>query len=75
MAKHLCDINIGYRAADCVDRHGPSPAKELKRLRLERKRYYDWKSGIAPSAFAFQQMALNGYDIRYILTGKKEVTP
>ena len=65
---------IGIRAAKLVDLRGVSPKQECKALGLSKNMYYNWRDGIcAPSARALRNMALRGYDVIYILTGKQSV--
>lgn len=65
---------IGIRAAKLIDRQGVSPKQECKALGLSKNMYYNWRDGVcAPSARALRHMALRGYDVLYILTGKQSV--
>lgn len=44
----------------------------MRRLGLRRQSIHDWENGVCvPSAFALQAMAYLGYDVIYILTGRK----
>ena len=48
--------------------------QECKALGLSKNMYYNWRDGVcAPSARALRHMALRGYDVLYILTGKQSV--
>lgn len=65
---------IGVRAAELMDRRGVSPKRECVALGLSKNMYYNWRDGVcAPSARALRHMALRGYDVLYILTGKQSV--
>lgn len=71
MGKHITDRGICHRAAELVRAHGPVQ-KEFARLGLSRKAIYSWESGdCPPSIYALQAMAYAGYDVHYILTGRK----
>lgn len=46
---------------------------ELDRLNIPHDNYYDWKRGRSnPSAHYLGKMALAGYDVFWILTGKEK---
>lgn len=67
------DPNIGKRAAEEVFRHSTSSIeREMKALGSSASNFYIWDDGICvPSASAFQAMCRRGYDITYILIGKR----
>ena len=45
---------------------------ELERLGLNSANYYQWNKGRSdPQAYWLKQLALNGYDIYWILTGQR----
>lgn len=69
-------MTIGMRAAEAIKerarKNGSTLTSEFENLGLCRKVFGDWqKRGIDPSAYYLQQMALAGYDVIYILTGKE----
>ena len=65
---------IGVRAAELMDRRGVAPKRECVALGLSKNMYYNWRDVVcAPSARALRHMALWGYDVLYILTGKQSV--
>ena len=65
------DIAIGARAFELINATG-SVTKEMHRLGLHRNKAYEWAAGKVPSGRALQAMAFAGYDITYILTGRRE---
>ena len=67
---------IGQRAAHLIQvkatMKGISIDQECESIGTSRKVYRDWKKcGRNPTAYFLQQMALNGYDVIWILTGKE----
>ena len=67
---------IGERAAHLIrvkaTMKGISIEEECANIGASRKVYRDWKKmGRNPTAYFFQQMALAGYDVIWILTGKE----
>lgn len=64
------DISIGARAFELVNATG-SVTKEMHRIGLHRNKAYDWANGKVPGGRALQAMALAGYDVIYILTGRR----
>lgn len=77
MAKHLADREGGIRAARLI-RESLSPKRgaltaKLRQLGLRKNTFNEWERGAtAPGFYALQAMALCGYDVVYILTGRKE---
>ena len=70
--KHTADRDIGLRAAELVRERGLQVKEQMRRLGLRRQSIHDWENGVCvPSAFALQAMAYLGYDVIYILTGRK----
>ena len=68
--------NIAKRAAQAIrDRakqNGTSVRSECEKLDISRRVYCRWnKEGSHPHSYFLQQMALAGYDVIYILTGKE----
>lgn len=74
---------IGERAAKAIQQQamkGTSANRrtikvkdELDRLDIPQENFYHWKKGESnPSAYYLQQMALAGYDVIWILTGKEK---
>ena len=66
---------IGERAAQAIEaraaENGTNIGDELELLGACRKTLGDWRSRDRnPQAYYLQQMALQGYDIYYILTGE-----
>ena len=70
--KHLVDRSIGARAAEeILKRDGPIHVI-MRQLGLERKSFHTWQTGLAvPSTYALLAMYHQGYDVIYILTGKR----
>lgn len=68
--KRKGDIEIGKRAAELVRAHG-SVAKEMRRVGLDKKLPWQWDQGLTPDGRSLQALAFCGYDIYYILTGRK----
>ena len=75
MSAHKGDIQIGERAAmellEIEARSGVRTSEQIKALGLDRKVLYEWQHGATPSGAALQRMALAGYDVMYILTGRR----
>lgn len=69
---------VGQRAAKEIQRRvimsaAGRTAPFMKRLGLDRKLFYTWiNGGSDPSAAALRVLALEGFDIYYILTGKRK---
>ena len=62
-------IEIRNRAKE----KGIKTQKELESMGIGSTAFYAWKKeGTAPSGYFLRQMALNGYDVIYILTGEKQ---
>ena len=69
-------LTIGERAAHLIrvkaTMKGISIDKECECIGTNRKVYQDWRHcGRNPTAYFLQQMALAGYDVIWILTGKE----
>lgn len=67
---------IGKRAAWALDERCVQTRVrkkvEYEKLCLDYSLVSNWRQGACnPDAFALQQMALNGYDVFWILTGRK----
>lgn len=74
---HLCERELAVRASEEIERMADSNKcsvrNEIERLGLDRKSYYYWKSvAVAPSTFALQRMFFHGYDVIYILSGRRQ---
>ena len=65
------DIGIGVRAFEVINARG-GVTQEMLRLGMHRNKAYEWAAGKVPSGRALQAMALAGYDVIYILTGRRE---
>lgn len=68
-------MTIGERAAREIKSRAPRGKlmEELKRLDVS-DTFYRWVRGEAdPSAYYLQKLALAGYDVIYILTGKENL--
>ena len=62
---------IGLRAAEMMLQVDKPVSEQLRDMGLGKNLFYGWNEGICnPSAIALQKMALAGYDVMYILTGK-----
>lgn len=69
---------IGKRAAEAIRKTASekdtSYAVELARAGVSREQLYQWEHGKCnPTGMLLQRMALAGYDVHYILTGKERV--
>lgn len=64
------DIAIGTRAFELINATGNVRA-EMRRLGMHRNKAYEWAAGKVPSGRALQAMAHAGYDVIYILTGRR----
>ena len=66
---------IGNRAYNEIRKrarkNGVSPYQEAEKIGILYSAFYDWGKNGNPSAYYLQQMALAGYDVIYILTGKE----
>lgn len=70
-------MTIGERAAQAIREKAKEKGipiyKELENIGTQRNAFHVWeKCNIDPSGYFLQQMALNGYDIYWILTGKEQ---
>lgn len=67
-------MTIGERAARAIKSRAPygTLKDELGRLNIALNTFYAWRNGAQdPSAYYLRRMALAGYDVIYILTGKE----
>lgn len=69
-------MTIGQRAVESIkDRakqNGRSENLERISLDITESTFKGWRKGHCdPSAYYLQQLALNGYDVMYILTGQR----
>ena len=71
MASVKGDISIGARAFELVNATGNVRA-EMRRLGMHRNKAYEWATGKVPGGRALQAMARAGYDVLYILTGRRD---
>lgn len=67
--------SISLRAVQCVERrakkNGVKVSKELQKIGVCRELFFRWKKdNNTISAYYLAEMARNGYDVYYILTGK-----
>lgn len=74
------DKDIGRRAASAIwQRIRETKDKQyqvLSKMFISRENLNHWKNGKSrPAAFFLQQMALNGYDVVWIVTGKRDGMP
>lgn len=70
-------MTIGERAAQAIHERaedtGISPAKLMESMGANRKTLGDWeKRNRNPQAYWLQQLALEGYDTYWILTGRRQ---
>lgn len=68
-------MTVGERAVKAIRQrakeNGVPVCYEQEKLDLPRKTFRTWaKENMNPSAYFLAQMALQGYDIHYILTGE-----
>ena len=73
MPKHIGDPKIGIRATEELYRKFPQMTeKEIsERIKLNRKSFWEWKTGRVPGGYMLQKLCHAGLDIKYILTGKR----
>lgn len=69
--------SIGERAYEAISlrckQTGTKKGVEYDKLGISRRVICGWKKqNIDPSAYFLQQMALHGYDVYWILTGKEK---
>lgn len=73
MSQRKADCRIGFRAAECVrERFG----REISRFRavsgIDKRTVSSWELGASvPGARALQAMCELGFDVVYILTGRR----
>lgn len=70
-------MTIGKRAAQAIRERakaiGISPTKFMERMGTNRKTLNDWeKKNRNPQAYWLQQLALEGFDTHWILTGERK---
>jgi len=70
-------MTIGERAARAIKSRVPDKKQrevELAKLDIPKGTFGHWQCGKGdPSAYYLKQMALAGYDVFYILTGKENI--
>ena len=73
--RRKADINIGLRTVEELYRKFPdmNDIDICRRLGMERKNFYEWKTGNNPGTFALQRICYAGCDVKYILTGIRSV--
>ena len=71
MSRMKKDVTIGYRAAECVRERYTSPLQFARESDLDRKMVYRWEVGSCPTGRALQAMCEMGFDVVYILTGRR----
>ena len=64
------DISIGARAFELIYATG-SVTAAMARLGVHRNKAYEWAGGKVPGGRTLQAMAMAGYDVIYILTGRR----
>jgi len=74
--QHKGDIQIGRRAASALlereAQTGVSTRRQLEKMGLDRRTLWAWGTlGHVPSGDALARMAEVGYDVMYILTGRR----
>ena len=72
------DVEIGKRAAAVLlereAQTGIPTSRQLKDMGLNRQFLYQWgNKGNTPGGYALSLMAHEGYDVMYILTGRRTV--
>ena len=68
--------SIGRRAAEAIAEtayrvEGISIAAEMENIGVCRQQFYGYEKGAAPDAVILARMAEAGYDVMYILTGRR----
>lgn len=73
MSQRKADHRIGFRAAECVrERFGRKTGQFSAASEIDRRTVYAWELGTSvPSARALQAMCELGFDVVYILTGRR----
>lgn len=64
------DVNIGYRAAECVRARWKTLLDFEADTGIKHKLVHNWTDGMSPSAQTLQAMCEAGIDVVYILTGR-----
>lgn len=66
---------IGGRTCHAIQQRakekGCAMGEEMDRMYMNRNCFKWWSRGRSPSAFFLQQLALNDYDVYWILTGRR----
>lgn len=70
MSNKKGELSIGHRAFELISAKG-NVSKETREIGISKSKAYDWANGLCPSARSLQAMALAGYDVMYILTGRR----
>lgn len=69
--KAVCG-DMGVRAAELLLKGDKLISVQLREMGLGHNLFNNWNNGeCAPSAYVLRTMALAGYDVMYILTGKR----
>lgn len=69
-------LTVGQRLVRAVKErvHHGKVKQELERLQIPQSSFTHWKDGDRnPQVYYLTQMALAGYDVYWILTGKKQI--
>lgn len=72
--KRTVDRDIGLRAYEEIRKRSKERGicAEVERIGISKRTVYAWASfDHVPSVFALQALCLAGYDVCYILTGRK----
>ena len=71
MRRKIADVNIGYRMYEEAMRIFNTPTVAAQKMGCDRKVFYEWAGGGAPSALFLARMDAFGGDVVYVLTGRK----
>lgn len=76
MTDYENELKIGPRAIEIMlereGKTGQGVREQLKELSMSRRNQYAWQSeGRIPGGVALARMAAAGYDVMYILTGRR----
>ena len=69
--RHKADIGIGHRAYQEVTRMFPKTRHAAIAIGCSKKTLYAWRDGIAPSPLYLAQLCRLGFDVEWILIGRR----
>ncbi len=69
--RRKADIGIGKRAAEEMLRINVPVRTQLRDMQLNHNCFYNWQNGACPDSRALQALCNYGFDVVYILTGRR----